>query len=59
MERCRNLIANEISKDKTGCKFEDGGNELVKTIVRDLLFLGQKSEETTQKDGQVIQDLQA
>ena len=37
---------------------ENGGNELVKTIVRDLLFLGQKSEETTQKDGQVIQDLQ-
>lgn len=31
---------------------------MVKTIVRDLLFLGQKSEETTQKDGQVIQDLQ-
>ena len=31
---------------------------MVKTIVRDLFFLGQKSEETTQKDGQVIQDLQ-
>ena len=31
---------------------------MVKTIVRDLFFLGQKSEETTRKDGQVIQDLQ-
>ena len=31
---------------------------MIKTIVRDLFFLGQKSEETTQKDGQVIQDLQ-
>ena len=31
---------------------------MVKIIVRDLFFLGQKSEETTQKDGQVIQDLQ-
>jgi len=31
---------------------------LIKTIVSDLFFLGQKSEETTQKDGQVIQDLQ-
>ena len=31
---------------------------MIKTIVRDLFFLGQKSEEATQKDGQVIQDLQ-
>ena len=31
---------------------------MIKTIVRDIFFLGQKSEETTQKDGQVIQDLQ-
>ena len=31
---------------------------MIKTIVRDLFFLGQKSEETTRKDGQVIQDLQ-
>lgn len=31
---------------------------MIKIIVRDLFFLGQKSEETTRKDGQVIQDLQ-
>ena len=31
---------------------------MIKTIVRDIFFLGQKSEETTPKDGQVIQDLQ-
>jgi peptide deformylase len=42
----------------SGKSWKWGVKELVKTIVRDLFFLGQKSEETTQKDGQVIQDLQ-
>ena len=31
---------------------------MVKPIIRDIFFLGQKSDETTPKDSHVIQDLQ-